>query len=96
MNRNTFSLIPHVCYVSYHPRISASEDQSLTTLFSTKVSMRDTFTLTEGFVLSSYRCSKQSSSPLITVNRIEQFIWWGCFQICSGNNNTVKQNNTIK
>ena len=41
-----------------------------------KSSMRDT--LTEAFVFSSCRCSKQS----------EHFIRCGCFQICSGNNNT--------
>ena len=31
------SIIPHVCYFSYHPSIAASEARSLTTLFSTKM-----------------------------------------------------------
>ena len=48
----------------------------------------ETVTLTEGFVFSSCRCSKQSVSRLLTVNWSEHFIRWGCFQICSGNNNT--------
>ena len=33
------------------------------------------------------RCSKQSVSCLLTLNCSEHFIRWGCFQICSGNNN---------
>ena len=36
-NGNSFSFIPHVCYFSYHPSITASEAQSLTALFSTKM-----------------------------------------------------------
>ena len=36
----------------------------------------ETLTLTEGFVFSSCRYSKQS------------LFWWGCFQTSSGNNNT--------
>ena len=48
----------------------------------------ETVTLTKGFVFSSCRCSKQSVSRLLTVNWSEHFIRWGCFQICSGNNNT--------
>ena len=46
--------------------------------------MRDTFTLTKGFVFSTYRCSKQSVSRLLILNWSEHFIRWGCFQICSG------------
>ena len=37
LNRNTFSFVPDVCYFSYLPRIAASEDRSLTTLFSTQM-----------------------------------------------------------
>ena len=37
-----FSIIPHVCYFSYHPSIAASEAQSLTTLFSTKIREEET------------------------------------------------------
>ena len=43
--------------------------------------------LFEGFVFASYGCSKQSVSCLLTLNWSEHFIWYGCFQICSGNNN---------
>ena len=51
--------------------------------------MRDTFTLTEGFVLSIYKYLKQSVTPLITLNWSEHFIRWRCFQICSGNNKSL-------
>ena len=47
----------------------------------------ETLTLTEGFVFSLCRCSKQSVSCLLTLNSSEHFIWCGCFQICSGNDN---------
>ena len=40
-NENTFSFI-HVCYFSYHIWIAASEDQILTTLFSTKIMGEET------------------------------------------------------
>ena len=43
----------------------------------------------QDFVFSSSRCSKQSVSRLLTLNWSEHFIWCGCFQICSGNNNTL-------
>ena len=46
------------------------------------------FTLTEAFVFSLYICSKQSLSWFVTLNWSEHFIWWVCFQICSGINNT--------
>ena len=49
----------------------------------------ETVTLTEGFVFSSCRCSKQSVSRLLTVNWSEQFIRLGYFHICCGNNNTL-------
>ena len=44
-------------------------------------------TTTKGFVFSLYRCSKQLVSCLLTLNWSEPFIPWGCFQICSANNN---------
>ena len=53
-----------------------------------KIQACETLTLTESFVFSSCRCSKQSVSCLLTLNWSEHFIWLGCFQICSGNNNT--------
>ena len=53
-----------------------------------KIQACETLTLTESFVFSSCRCSKQSVSCLLTLNWSEHFIRWGCFQICSGNNNT--------
>ena len=53
-----------------------------------KIQACETLTLTEGFVSSSCRCSKKSVSRLLTLNWSEHFIWCGCFQICSGNNNT--------
>ena len=31
LNGNTFGLIPHECYFSYHPWIAASEDRGLIT-----------------------------------------------------------------
>ena len=46
-----------------------------------------TFTLTEGFVFSSCKRSKQSASHLLALNWSEQPIRCGYFQICSGNNN---------
>ena len=46
-------------------------------------------TLTEGSVFSSCRCLKQSVSRLLTLNWSKHFIRCGCFQICSGNNNTL-------
>ena len=92
---NTFSFIPHVCYFSYLSWIVASKDQSLTTLFPTKmggshknintpplcknhkkpkvdnkIQACKTLTLTEGFVFSLCRGSKQSVSCLLTLN------WW--------------------
>ena len=48
----------------------------------------ETLTLTEGFIFSSYRCSKQLVSRSLTLNWSELLIPLGCFQICSGNNNT--------
>ena len=54
-----------------------------------KIQACETLTLTEGFVFSSCRCSKQSVSRLLTLNWSEHFIRCGCFQICSGNNNTL-------
>ena len=53
-----------------------------------KIQASETLTLTEGFVFSSCRCSKQSVSRLLTLNWSEHFIRCGCFQICSENNNT--------
>ena len=47
------------------------------------------FTLSKGFAFSSYRCSKQSVSRVLSVNWSEHFIRWGCFQICSGNNKSL-------
>ena len=47
-----------------------------------------TLTLTESFVFSLCRCLKQSLSCLLALNWSEHFIWWGYFQICSGDNNT--------
>ena len=44
--------------------------------------------LTEGFVFSSCRCSKQSVPHLLTLNWSEYLIWCSCFQISCGNNNT--------
>ena len=44
---------------------------------------------TKGFIFSSNRCSEQSVSCLLTLNWSQHFIWWDCFQICSGNNNTL-------
>ena len=52
-----------------------------------KIQACETLALTEGSVFSSCRCSKQSMSCLLTLNLSEHFIWCGCFQICSGNNN---------
>ena len=49
----------------------------------------ETLTLTEGFVFSSCTWSKQSVSRSLTLDWSEHFIWCGCFQICSGNNNTL-------
>ena len=54
-----------------------------------KIQACETLTLTEGFVFSSCRCSKQSVSRLLILNCSEHFIWCGCFQICSGNNNAL-------
>ena len=52
-----------------------------------KIQVSKTLPLTESFVFSWCRCSKQSVSRL-TMNWSEHFIWWGFFQIFSGNNNT--------
>ena len=49
----------------------------------TKIQTCETFTLTEGFVFSSCRCSKQSVSRLLTLSQSEHLIRYGCFQICS-------------
>ena len=54
-----------------------------------KIEACETLTLTESFVFSSCRCSKQSVSRLLTLNWSEHFIGWGFFQICSGNNYIV-------
>ena len=54
-----------------------------------KILACETLTLTKGFLISSCRCSKQSVSCLLTLNCSEDFIRWGFFQICSGNNNTL-------
>ena len=51
-----------------------------------KIQICETVTLTESFVFSSCRCSKQSASRLLILNWSEHFIQWGCFQICRGNN----------
>ena len=53
-----------------------------------KIQVCETFILTESFVFSQCRCSRQSVSRLLTLNLSEHFIRWGFFQICSGNNNT--------
>ena len=52
-----------------------------------KIQVCETLILTESFVFSSCRCSKQSVSRLLTPNWSEHFIWRGFFQIFSGNNN---------
>ena len=52
-----------------------------------KIQTCETLTMTESFVFSSCRCSKQSVSRLLTLKWSEHFIRWGCFHICSGNNN---------
>ena len=57
--------------------------------FDKKIQTYKAVTLTESFVFSSCRCSKQSVSCLLTLNLSEHFIRWGCFQICSGNKNTL-------
>ena len=54
-----------------------------------KMQACEKLTLTESFVFSSCPCSKQSVSRLLTLNWSEHFIRWGCFQIWSGNNNTL-------
>ena len=54
-----------------------------------KIQACETFTLTESFVFSSCRCSKQSVSCLLTQNWSEHFIRWVCFQVCTENNNTL-------
>ena len=41
-NENNFSFIPYVCHFSYHPWIALSKEQSLTTLFSTKMRGEET------------------------------------------------------
>ena len=51
-----------------------------------KIQACETSTLTEGFVFSSCKSSKQSVSRLLTLNWSEHLIWWGFFQICSKNN----------
>ena len=52
-----------------------------------KIQACETLTLTESFVFSSCRCSKQLVSLLLTMNWSEHLIRRACFQICSGSNN---------
>ena len=54
-----------------------------------KIQAYETVTLTESFVFSSCRCSKQSVFRLLTLNWQQYFIRWGCFQICSGSKSTL-------
>ena len=51
-----------------------------------KIQACKTLALTESFVFSSCRFSKQSVSRYLTLNWSEHFIRWGFFQICSGSN----------
>ena len=93
-NGNTFSFNPNVFYFSYLPWLAASEGGSLTTLqggLGEEIATRISTSLSHYVTvpsLSSCRCSKHSVSRLLTLNWSEHFIWCGCFQICSGNNNT--------
>ena len=53
-----------------------------------KIQACETLTLSENFVFSLWRCSKQSVSRLLTLNWSEHVVLWVVFQISSGNNNT--------
>ena len=45
-----------------------------------KIQACETVGLTDSFVFSSCRCSKQSVSRLLTLNWSEHFIWWVAFK----------------
>ena len=75
-NIRVLSLLPPLCKNHKKPEVDR------------KIQAYKTLTLTKGFLFSLCRCPKQSVSRLLSLNCSEHFIWCGCFQICSENNNT--------